>query len=110
MTSEWEVQMKWSPPRIEHCRWPQGRMNFQRQFLLLTVCAGAMTGCASIPAMRPANSDISTAANSAPPEFDVIPPTVAQSPAVPQTPSVASAPQQKPTTSGSLTAPLPVDV
>ena len=101
--------MKWSPPRIEHCRWPQGRMNFQRQFLLLTVCAGAMTGCASIPAMRPANSDISTAANSAPPEFDVVPPTVAQSPAVPQTPSVASAPQQKPTTSGSLTAPLPVD-
>ena len=101
--------MKWSPPRIEHCRWPQGRMNFQRQFLLLTVCAGAMTGCASIPAMRPANSDISTAANSAPPEFDVVPPTVAQSPAVPQTPSVAAAPQQKPTTSGSLTAPLPVD-
>ena len=95
--------MKWSPPRIEHCRWPQGRMNFQRQFLLLTVCAGAMTGCASIPAMRPANSDISTAANSAPPEFDVIPSTVAQNPAV------AAVPEQKPTTSGSLTAPLPVD-
>ena len=101
--------MKWSPPRIEHCRWPQGRMNFQRQFLLLTVCAGAMTGCASIPAMSPANSDVSTAANSAPPEFDVIPPTVAQSPAVPQTPAVAATPEQKPATSRSLTAPLPVD-
>ena len=101
--------MKWSPPRIEHCRWPQGRMNFQRQFLLLTVCAGALTGCASIPAMRPANSDISTAANSAPPEFDVIPSTVAQGSTVAQNPAVAAVPEQKPTTSGSLTAPLPVD-
>lgn len=113
--------MKWSPPRIEHCRWPQGRMSLQRQLLMLTVCAGAMTGCASMPVMRPANNELSTAANSAPPEFDVIPSTVAQLPTVPQNstaaqnptvaqnPTMAAAPEQKPTTSGSLTAPLPVD-
>jgi hypothetical protein len=68
-------------------------MNFQRQFLLLTLSAGAINGCASIPAMRPANSDVATAASSAPPEFDVIPPTVAQSPGVPQTPAVAATPE-----------------
>ena len=103
--------MKWSPPRIEHCRWPQGRMSLQRQFLLLTVCAGAMTGCASMPTMRPANSDVSTVANSAPPEFDVIPPSIAQAPVVIQPPAAAvvAVPEQKPATSGSLTAPLPVD-
>ena len=107
--------MKWSPPRIEHCRWPQGRMSLQRQLFMLTVCAGAMTGCASMPVMRPANSELSTAANSAPPEFDVIPSAVAQMPTVPQSstaaqnPAIAAAPEQKPTTSGSLTAPLPVD-
>lgn len=113
--------MKWSPPRIEHCRWPQGRMSLQRQLLMLTVCAGAMTGCASMPVMRPANNELSTAANSSPPEFDVIPSTVAQLPTVPQNstaaqnptvaqnPTMAAAPEQKPTTSGSLTAPLPVD-
>jgi hypothetical protein len=88
---------------------------------MLTVCAGAMTGCASMPVMRPANNELSTAANSAPPEFDVIPSTVAQLPTVPQNstaaqnptvaqnPTMAAAPEQKPTTSGSLTAPLPVD-
>lgn len=108
--------MKWSPPRIEHCRWPQGRMSLQRQLLLLTVCAGAMTGCASMPVIRSTNSEVSTAANSAPPEFDVIPPTVAQLPVAAQSPSVspnpaiAAAPEKKPTTSGTLTAPLPVDV
>lgn len=107
--------MKWSPPRIEHCRWPEGRMSLQRQLLMLTVCAGAMTGCASIPVMSPANNELSTAANSAPPEFDVIPSTVAQMSTVPQNstttqnPVIAAAPEQKPTTSGSLTAPLPVD-
>jgi hypothetical protein len=88
---------------------------------MLTVCAGAMTGCASMPVMRPANNELSTAANSSPPEFDVIPSTVAQLPTVPQNstapqnptvaqnPAMAAAPEQKPTTSGSLTAPLPVD-
>ncbi len=107
--------MKWSPPRIEHCRWPQGRMSLQRQLLMLTVCAGAMTGCASMPVMRPANNELSTAANSAPPEFDVIPSTVAQMPTVPQNslgtqnPAIAATLEQKPTTTGSLTAPLPVD-
>lgn len=107
--------MKWSPPRIEHCRWPQGRMSLQRQLLMLTVCAGAMTGCASMPTMRSANNELSTAANSAPPEFDVIPPAVAQMPTVPQStnsaqnPASTAVPEQKSTTSGSLTAPLPVD-
>lgn len=107
--------MKWSPPRIEHCRWPQGRMSLQRQLLMLTVCAGAMTGCASMPVMRSANDELSTAANSAPPEFDVIPSTVAQMPTAPQNstaaqnPAMAAVPEQKSTTSGSLTAPLPVD-
>lgn len=107
--------MKWSPPRIEHCRWPQGRMSLQRQLFMLTVCAGAMTGCASMPVMRPTHTEASTAANSAPPEFDVIPSAVAQMPTVPQnttttqSPAMAVTPESKPTTSGSLTAPLPVD-
>lgn len=107
--------MKWSPPHIEHCRWPKGRMSLQRQLLLLTVCAGALTGCTSIPTMRSAKSELSTVASSAPPEFDVVPSAVAQmpaavqSPAVSPSPAIAAAPEPKPTTSGNLTAPLPVD-
>lgn len=101
--------MKWSPPRIEHCRWPQSHMSLQRQLLLLTVCAGAMMGCSSIPDMRKTHSEMSTAASSGPPEFDVIPPTVVQRPANAQSPAIAAVPEQKPATSGNLAAPLPVD-